>query len=418
MSNRFKPVLNRIVSAFLAAGLYQGTVEAAAGNCSALSAMPAALEIGQGVQQEMRSPVAITRLAVGEPKIADVQVNGNDNGAFLLTGVGPGTTSLMIWTNCSTAPRQSMVFVRGAAKAAMTDTLLPPSEDPLLPSQVQTDIRFVEVSRTKLKEASTSIFGRGSNNFLFGSPGTVPGVTVTPGTVGGTRPNIPLNNNNFNIVWGGGSSKVLGMLNAMESSGFAYTLARPSLVALSGQSASFLAGGEFPVPVPNGESNGISIEYKEYGVRLTLTPTVVGRNRISLKVAPEVSELDFTAGVTIAGTTVPALNVRRTDTSVSLADGESFVISGLINTSNIASVDKFPGLGDIPVLGALFRSSQINRDERELLMIVTPHLVQPLAANAQLPSLPGEALRNYDPNFYKMYFLENGSFDRRSGLSQ
>jgi pilus assembly protein CpaC len=411
-------MLSRIVWAFSVAGLYQGIVAAAPTGCAGLSAMPAAMEIGQGVQQDIRSPVAITRLAVGDPKIADVHVNDGDSSGYLLTGVGPGTTSLMVWTACSSSPRQSMVFVRGTAKTAMTDTLIPPSEDPLLPSQVQTDIRFVEVSRTKLKEASTSIFGKGSNNFLFGSPGTVPGVTVTPGTVGGTRPAIPLNNNNFNIVWGGGSSKVLGMLNAMESSGFAYTLARPSLVALSGQSASFLAGGEFPVPVPNGEGNGISIEYKEYGVRLTLTPTVVGRNRIALKVAPEVSELDFTAGVTIAGTTVPALNVRRTDTSVSLADGESFVISGLINTSNIASVDKFPGLGDIPILGALFRSSQINRDERELLMIVTPHLVQPLAANAPLPSLPGEGLRNYDPNFLKMYFLENGSFDRRSGLSQ
>ncbi len=103
----------------------------------------------------------------------------------------------------------------------------------------------------------------------------------------GTRPSIPLNNSNFNIVWGGGSSKVLGMLNAMENSGYAYTLARPSLVALNGQSASFLAGGEFPVPVPNGEGNGISIEYKEFGVRLTLTPTVVGRDRILLKVAPK-----------------------------------------------------------------------------------------------------------------------------------
>jgi pilus assembly protein CpaC len=411
-------MLNRAVLAFSAGCLYQGGVVAAPAGCAGLPAMPAAMEIGQGVQQDIRSPVAITRLAVGDPKIADVHVNDGDSSGYLLTGVGPGTTSLMVWTACSSSPRQSMVFVRGTAKTAMTDTLIPPSEDPLLPSQVQTDIRFVEVSRTKLKEASTSIFGRGSSNFLFGSPGTVPGVTVTPGTVGGTRPAIPLNNNNFNIVWGGGSSKVLGLLNAMESSGFAYTLARPSLVALSGQSASFLAGGEFPVPVPNGEGNGISIEYKEYGVRLTLTPTVVGRNRIALKVAPEVSELDFTAGVTIAGTTVPALNVRRTDTSVSLADGESFVISGLINTSNIASVDKFPGLGDIPILGALFRSSQINRDERELLMIVTPHLVQPLAANAPLPSLPGEGLRNYDPNFLKMYFLENGSFDRRSGLSQ
>ncbi|WP_122581060.1 type II and III secretion system protein family protein [Pseudomonas viridiflava] len=384
--------------------------------CAGLAALPAVVEVSQGVQQNVQSPIAITRIAVGDPKIADVHVSSNDG--FLLTGIAPGTTSLMVWTACSKAPRQSMVFVRGRATASMVDVQPLPSADTQLPSQVQTDIRFIEVSRRKLKEASTSIFGKGSNNFLFGAPGTVPGVNVTPGTVSGTRPSIPLNNDTFNIVWGGGSSKVLGMINAMENSGFAYTLARPSLVALNGQSASFLAGGEFPVPVPNGEGNGISIEYKEFGVRLTLTPTVVGRDRILLKVAPEVSELDFTAGITIAGTSVPALNIRRTDTSISLADGESFVISGLISSSNVSSVDKFPGLGDIPILGAFFRSSQIQRDERELLMIVTPHLVQPLAANAQLPSLPGESLRNYDPSFLRMYFLENGDFDRQGGLSQ
>jgi pilus assembly protein CpaC len=112
------------------------------------------------------------------------------------------------------------------------------------------------------------------------------------------------------------------------------------------------------------------------------------------------------------------LNIRRTDTSIALADGESFVISGLINTRNTAQINKFPGLGDIPILGAMFRNSQVNNDERELLMIVTPHLVQPLAANAQLPSLPGEALRNYDPSFLRLYFLENGNFERRNGLSQ
>ena len=115
---------------------------------------------------------------------------------------------------------------------------------------------------------------------------------------------------------------------------------------------------------------------------------------------------------------VPGLNVRRTDTSISLADGESFVISGLISSRNSSQVDKFPGLGDIPILGAFFRSSNISREERELLMIVTPHLIQPLAANAQLPSLPGEKLRNYDPNWYRLYFLENGNFNRRSGLSK
>ena len=429
MSSGYVPILKPVFWALVLTLCSVELASAATNNCAALAALPGVLEVDQGLQQDIRSSVAITRLAVGDPKIADVFANGNDG--FLLTGVAPGTTSLMVWTACSATPRQSMVFVRGRATAAMTEKVMVAGGE-VLPSQVQTDIRFVEVNRTKLKEASTSIFGKGSNNFLFGSPGTVPALSVTPGIVPSVtdatagnvgriyRANtlIPLNNDTFNIVWGGGSSKVLGMLNAMESSGFAYTLARPSLVALNGQSASFLAGGEFPVPVPNGEGNGISIEYKEFGVRLTVTPTVVGRDRILLKVAPEVSELDYSAGVTIAGTTVPALNVRRTDTSISLADGESFVISGLIRTRNSSSVDKFPGLGDIPVLGALFRNSTIDREESELLMIVTPHLVQPLAVNAQLPALPGEQLRNYDPSFLRMYFLENGNFDKRSGLSQ
>ena len=423
MRRRFTPLFNGLIWATLLGGLPVTAALAASGNCAALGSLPAVLEVGEGQQQELQSPVAITRIAVGDPKIADVRVNGNQ--AFLLTGMASGATSLMVWTACSTAPRQSMVFVQGRATAAMTSAARLPSDDPQLPSQVQTDIRFVEVSRTKLKEAGTSIYGKGSNNFLFGAPGTVPNTGVTPGVVPLfnidpriAAPSIPLANDMFNIVWGGGSSKFLGIVNALEGSGFAYTLARPSLVALSGQSASFLAGGEIPIPVPSANSNSYSIEYKEFGIRLTLTPTVVSHDRIALKVAPEVSELDYNNGVTIGGTTVPAFTIRRTDTSISLADGESFVISGLISTHNASEVSKFPGLGDIPILGAFFRNSQLKREERELLMIVTPHLVQPLAANAQLPSLPGEKLRNYDPNWYRLYFLENGNFDKRSGLSQ
>ncbi|QHC99413.1 secretin [Pseudomonas sp. S04] len=398
---------NRVICALLLAGMPVDVALATTGNCSALGQMPAVLEVGEGLQQVLQSPVAITRLAIGDPKIADVHPNGSN--AFLLTGMAPGATSLMVWTACSSAPRQSMVFVQGKATAAMTSAAELPTEDPLLPSQVQTDIRFVEVSRTKLKEASASIFGT-RGNFLFGSPRTLPTID---GVVQGR---LPVNNDQFNFSWIGGKTMV--MINALEGSGFAYTLARPSLVALSGQSASFLAGGEVPIPVPSSGSDNVSIEYKEFGIRLTLTPTIVGRNRISLKVAPEVSELDFSNAVEIAGTTVPALTIRRTDTSISLADGESFVISGLISTRNSSQVNKFPGLGDIPILGAFFRETNINREERELLMIVTPHLVQPLAADAQLPSLPGEKLRNYDPNFYRMFFLENGNFDNRSGLSQ
>lgn len=405
MQSRCRSSGKHMLRVLMVMGLSLDAAFAAVGNCSTLGRLPPVIEIGEGFQQDVQSPVAITRLAIGDPKIADVHANGSSS--FLLTGVAPGATSLMVWTACSSEPRQSMVFVHGAATAAMTGTL--PSDDPSLPSQVQTDIRFVEVSRTKLKEATASLIGT-RGNFLFGSPGTLPPIAGVP------QPRLPVDNSLFNFSWVGG--KTMAIINALETSGFAYTLARPSLVALNGQSASFLAGGEIPIPVPSSGSDSVSIEYKEFGIRLTLTPTIIGRDRIALKVAPEVSELDFANAVNIAGTTVPALTIRRTDTSVSLGDGESFVISGLISTTNSSQVNKFPGLGDIPVLGAFFKGSQIKREERELLMIVTPHLVQPLAADAQLPSLPGEKLRNYDPNFYRMFFLENGNFDKRSGLSQ
>ncbi|WP_138763434.1 type II and III secretion system protein family protein [Pseudomonas lactis] len=401
MSQRYAQLALALMLPCLPLGMAMG----ASGNCNALGQLPAVIEVGEGLQTELQSPVAITRLAIGDPKIADVRVNGDRH--FLLTGVGSGATSLMVWTGCSTTPRQSMVFVKGKATSALTSQSLSPSEDPTLPSQVQTDIRFVEVSRTKLKEASTKILGMG-NNFFLGSPSLL---SPSEGIF-----KLPVSADSFNIGFGGGRVKAL--INALESSGFAYTLARPSLVAMSGQSATFLAGGEVPIPVPSAGSDTITIEYKEFGIRLTLTPTVIDHNRIALKVAPEVSELDYNNAIRIEGILVPALTVRRTDTSVSLADGESFVISGLISSTNRSTIAKLPGLGDIPIIGAFFRDSNINSEEKELLMIVTPHLVQPLAANAQLPSLPGEKLRNYDPNWFRLFFLENGNFDRRSGLSQ
>lgn len=396
--------------------------------CAAFDQMPTVIEMDQGLQQELRLPVAITRVAVGEPKVADVQASGER--AVLLTGVGQGNTSLMLWTDCAPKPHRAMVFIKGRASADMAEVALAATEQAPLPTQVQADIRFVEVRRLKYKEAGAKLFFKGSNNSLFGSPGTVPNTVVRPGYVPGiqtgtnpvtyadVRPGIPLDNDVFNIVWGGGSSRFLAMINALENSGFAYTLARPSLTVLSGLTASFLAGGEIPIPVPSSGSDNVSIEYKEFGVRLALTPTVVSGNRINLKVAPEVSELDYNNAVVIAGTRVPGLSVRRTDTSITLADGESFIISGLI-TSNVRSgVDKMPGLGNLPIIGAFFRQTALNREETELLMIVTPHLVQPLAVNAKLPELPGEGLRTYDPSWGHLFFMENGSFDGRGGLSR
>ncbi|MGE8315626.1 Type II secretion system protein D precursor [compost metagenome] len=390
--------------------------QAAGKGCEAISQLPSVIEIDQGLQQELRLPLAISRVAVGEPKVADVQASGERG--VVITAVGQGNTTLMLWTACAPSPHRAMVFVKGRASADMAEDSFLPSQDAQLISQVQADIRFVEVRRTKYKEAGARLFFKGSNNSLIGSPGTVPGTSVSPGSVPNVTPSIPLDDTVFNIVWGGGSSRFLAMINALENSGFAYTLARPSLTVLSGQTASFLAGGEIPIPVPSAGSDNVSIEYKEFGVRLALTPTIISQGRITLKVAPEVSELDYSNVVTIAGTQVPGLTVRRTDTSIALADGESFIISGLVSNNTRSAVDRLPGLGSLPVLGAFFRNSAMRREETELLMIVTPHLVQPLAANARLPQLPGENLRTYDPSWGRLFFLENGNFDGQGGLSQ
>ncbi len=183
---------------------------------------------------------------------------------------------------------------------------------------------------------------------------------------------------------------------------------------LAGEPLDVLVNGTL---IAHGE---VVVVNEKFGIRLTLTPTVMNNRRIALKVAPEVSELDYSAGIQSGGVAVPALRVRRTDTSVMLADGESFVISGLTSSNSVSNVDKFPWLGDIPILGAFFRSTKLDKDDRELLMIVTPHLVQPLAADAQLPDLPGEGLRHYDPGFSRLYFLERGEYDGQqndTGLS-
>ena len=159
-----------------------------------------------------------------------------------------------------------------------------------------------------------------------------------------------------------------------------------------------------------GGGNSITVEFKEFGIRLSLTPTVLQQDRIVLKVAPEVSELDFDSGVNVQGLQIPGIRVRRTDTTVELGDGESFVISGLVDQDLGANVDKVPWLGDIPILGTFFRSTNYTRQDRELIMIVTPHLVTPLAKGTKVP-LPGEKYDEYDPDSAELFFFERGEFE-------
>jgi pilus assembly protein CpaC len=162
-------------------------------------------------------------------------------------------------------------------------------------------------------------------------------------------------------------------------------LAEPNLTALSGETASFLAGGEFPIPVTQG-NQAVTIEYKQFGVGLAFTPIVLADGRISMRVRPEVSELSDAGAVKLGGFTVPALTTRRAETTVELGSGQSFMIAGLLQNRNRNSIEKAPFLGDLPILGALFRSTSYQRDETELVIIVTPYLVRPVSRQLALPS--------------------------------
>ena len=191
-------------------------------------------------------------------------------------------------------------------------------------------------------------------------------------------------------------------------------LAKPTLVALSGQEAAFLAGGEFPIPVP--QAFGVlTIQFKKFGVGLTFSPTVLSNRHINMTVAPEVSELDFSNALRVSGFTIPAITTRRASTVIELADGQSFAIGGLLRDNVRESVKKFPVLGDIPILGALFRSSSFQKNETELVIIVTPHLVKPLDMTAQ--TLPTDYyVEPNDFEFFLMGYAEQGGFGGRPNL--
>jgi pilus assembly protein CpaC len=182
-----------------------------------------------------------------------------------------------------------------------------------------------------------------------------------------------------------------GVLQALEAKNLAQILAEPNLLTVSGKPASFLAGGEFPFPTIQGGAAGvgqITIQFKEFGIRLDFLPTITPRGTIHLMVTPEVSSLDYSNALTVNGFTVPGLQTKRVQTEVELANGQSFVIAGLLDNQAIENLNKIPGIGDIPVLGKLFQSRSVTRNHSELLVVVTPELVQPIPAGVKTPELP------------------------------
>lgn len=292
------------------------------------------------------------------------------------------------------------------------------------PLQVNLQVRIAEVSRDLVKEIGSNLLTRDqTGGFLFGvaqgrnfgSIGnidtskfpTVPASTFFPGATGTIPINpatgLPINPANPGTLYnfdklGQGAGKtsiglagrlfgidVASALDLAETEGLVTTLANPNLTALSGETASFLAGGEIPIPISQGLGQ-ISVEYKQYGVSLAFTPTVLADGRISMRVRPEVSELSSSGSVTLNGFQIPALTTRRAETTVELGSGQSFMIGGLLQNKHFDQIDKAPGIGDVPILGALFRSTRFRRSETELMIIITPYLVKPTNGPIALPT--------------------------------
>ncbi len=275
------------------------------------------------------------------------------------------------------------------------------------PQQVMLKVTVAEVSRSLLREVGANLLtrGLGGNDFLFGvfrgNPGDIKPITSPTLTDPFGRPleigeEITFNRGVGTTIGAAGrlfGGTVLGTANLNELNGLVTILAEPTLTALSGETASFLAGGEFPILISQA-LGAVSVEYKQYGVSLAFTPYVLGDGRITMRVRPEVSELSNDGAVRLNGTSIPALTTRRTETTVELGSGQSMVISGLLRNVGSNSVDRAPFLGSLPIIGALFRSDSFRRNETELVIVVTPYLVQPV--NPGQISLPTDGFRTSD----------------------
>ncbi len=252
------------------------------------------------------------------------------------------------------------------------------------PLQVNLQVKIAEVSRSLMKDIGVNLqtsdntggFGFGVIQGRAGAIVSNPMTNALTGQFTG-RPNATTL---------GGFGRFLGLsvggaLDLAETEGLVTTLAQPNLTAISGETASFLAGGEFPIPVSQ-DLGSISIQYRQFGVSLAFTPTVLADGRISVRVRPEVSELSSEGAVRLNGFDVPALTIRRAETTVELGSGQAFMIGGLMRNSQTNSIDRAPGLGNVPILGALFRSTRYRKSETELVIIVTPYLVKPVSAGS------------------------------------
>lgn len=316
------------------------------------------------------------------------------NGLILLTG------TVKAPEDAAEAERLVQAFSAPAAGAPASVTVVSRLRT-ATPLQVNLQVKIAEVSRNLIHQIGTNLSSADfTNGFKFGAatgrqivsgqwtPGGFLGTGngLVPGTGGSVA------SQQIGATTIAADTKLFGMnilaaLDLAEISGLATTLAQPNLTSLSGETASFLAGGEYPYTVFNGANNGNSIEFKQYGVQLAFTPVVLADGRISMRVRPSVSTLDFSIN-----SSVPALKTRTAETTVELGSGQAFMIAGLLSNDTANNINKVPGIGNVPILGSLFKSRKFLRDETELVIVVTPYLVKPI--NASDVRLPTDGFRN------------------------
>jgi pilus assembly protein CpaC len=322
----------------------------------------------------------IRTVAIAEPSIADAAVGSERT--VVVTAKAPGSTNLIIYNENG---RYTSIAVEVYAPSTRKQVLL--------------HVIVAEVNEQAKRQLGLDLVGAGTN-FTRWIDGTLEGGLFTTKV---QNPSIPLTvgpNTDGVLTYdrNDGRLSLQAAWQALEQNGAIRTLANPTLVARSGEKASFLAGGEFPVPIAQSSavsasssgsvmvgSGSVTIEWKEYGVRVEFTPTVLDDNTVALKVAPEVSSLDWSTPVELSGFNVPVINTRKTSTAVDVRSGEHLVIGGLKQTDKIRTVKKVPLLGDIPLLGLLFKSTVTETAERELVVIVSPEIVSPVR---ELPELP------------------------------
>jgi len=351
-------------------------------------------------------PRDIGRIEVSREGV--IAVSAPTSRSLKVSAIGAGEAQLTVYAADGSVLGETVVDVGGTQPSSVAEKSgFKPGE-----KVVAVDVQFAAVSSSTLKALG----------FSFSKlAGDLQGAVISPSTLNsysftGSGLNVDASapiQSAFNLFLSSPNRGIGAVLSALSSNGLSQLLAQPTLLVRSGEQASFLAGGEFPVPVPQsygGSGNTISIQYKEFGVRLSVTPYVLSRDHIVLKLAPEVSELDYNNGVQLQGYTVPGIRRRSAETTVELGSGQSFVIAGLNYSNSAVSKDKLPLLGDIPVLGAFFKRQQNQQERQELIIVATPRLVEPDAVPSTV------ALKTVDPSIGDMILNSDGVEQATSSL--